>query len=69
MINMDPEYPDDKIANNGKAPLLKHTVKDSVFTDLFGNAHYLIQMYRALHPESRYHQYHDQERIDQQPVQ
>jgi len=48
---MDSEYPDDKIANNGKAPLLKHTVKDSVFTDLFGNVHYLIQMYRALHPE------------------
>ena len=48
---MDSEYPNDKIANNGKAPLLKHTVKGSVFTDLFGNVHYLIQMYRALHPE------------------
>lgn len=33
------------------APFLKHKVKDSVFTDLFGNVHYLIQLYKALHPE------------------
>ncbi|MBR0149635.1 MAG: hypothetical protein IJM23_10680 [Lachnospiraceae bacterium] len=33
------------------ASYVKHTAKDSVFTDLFGNTHYLIQLYRALHPE------------------
>ena len=30
---------------------LKRTVKDSVFTDLFGQKRYLIQLYRSLHPE------------------
>ena len=30
---------------------LKRTVKDSVFTDLFSQKHYLIQLYRSLHPE------------------
>ncbi len=30
---------------------VKHTVKDSVFTDLFEDKKYLIQLYRALHPE------------------
>lgn len=30
---------------------MKRTVKDSVFTDLFGNPKYLIKLYRALHPE------------------
>lgn len=29
----------------------KRTVKDSVFTDLFGNAKYLLQLYQSLHPE------------------
>ena len=33
------------------ASYVKHTAKDSVFTDLFGNTRYLIQLYRALHPE------------------
>ena len=33
------------------ASYVKHTAKDSVFTDLFGNTHYLIQLYGALHPE------------------
>ena len=36
---------------DGGMPLLKHKAKDSVFTDLFGDVHYLIQLYRALHPE------------------
>ena len=30
---------------------VKHTVKDSVFTNLFGNPKYLLQLYQALHPE------------------
>ena len=30
---------------------LKRKVKDSVFTDLFSRKEYLIQLYRALHPE------------------
>ena len=29
----------------------KHKIKDSVFTNLFGDPKYLIKLYRALHPE------------------
>ncbi len=29
----------------------KHRIKDSVFTNLFGDPKYLIKLYRALHPE------------------
>ena len=29
----------------------KQTVKDSVFTDLFGNSKYLFRLYQSLHPE------------------
>lgn len=31
--------------------IVKRTAKDSVFTDLFKNPKYLVQLYRALHPE------------------
>lgn len=31
--------------------IVKRTIKDSVFTNLFGDRKYLIQLYRALHPE------------------
>ena len=31
----------------------KHTAKDSVFTDLFAIPKYLLQLYRALHPEDQ----------------
>lgn len=31
--------------------IVKRTVKDSVFTDLFGMPKYLMQMYQTLHPE------------------
>ena len=31
----------------------KHTVKDSVFTALFKEKKYLIELYRAIHPEDR----------------
>lgn len=30
---------------------MKHTIKDSVFTDLFSDPKYLLQLYKALHPE------------------
>lgn len=30
---------------------IKRTVKDSVFTDLFGHSKYLLSLYQALHPE------------------
>lgn len=32
---------------------VKRTIKDSVFTDLFGIKKYLFQMYQALHPEDK----------------
>ena len=31
--------------------VMKRMVKDSVFTDLFQNKKYLLQLYKALHPE------------------
>lgn len=31
--------------------VMKRIIKSSVFTDLFGNYKYLIELYRALHPE------------------
>ena len=33
--------------------IVKHTLKDSVFTSLFKEKKYLIQLYQALHPEDR----------------
>lgn len=30
---------------------VKRTIKDSVFTDLFGDSRYVYQLYQALHPE------------------
>ena len=33
------------------AEIAKYTIKDSVFTNLFQDKKYLIQLYRALHPE------------------
>ncbi len=29
----------------------KRTIKDSVFTNLFGDSKYLLQFYQAIHPE------------------
>ena len=34
-----------------KTGIAKYTIKDSVFTNLFQDKKYLIQLYRALHPE------------------
>ena len=33
--------------------IVKHTIKDSVFTNLFQDKKYLIQLYQALHPEDK----------------
>ena len=30
---------------------MKRTIKASVFSDLFGDKKYLLQLYRTLHPE------------------
>ena len=38
------------VTDNAK---VKKTVKDSVFTYLFGNSKYLLQLYQALHPEDK----------------
>lgn len=39
----------DRMEKDGS--VVKHTIKDSVFTSLFKDKKYLIQLYRALHPE------------------
>lgn len=31
--------------------VIKYTIKDSVFTNLFQDKKYLLQLYKALHPE------------------
>ena len=36
-----------------KEILAKHTVKDSVFTHLFGEPMYTLELYKALHPEDK----------------
>ena len=33
--------------------VVKHTIKDSVFTNLFKEKKYLVQLYHALHPERK----------------
>ena len=33
--------------------IMKRTIKDSVFTNLFQDKKYLIQLYKALHPEDK----------------
>ena len=46
------EQKNDAVAGEEKEErVVKHTVKDSVFTSLFKDKKYLIQLYRALHPE------------------
>lgn len=42
---------DTETAEQKEERVVKHTVKDSVFTSLFKEKKYLIQLYRALHPE------------------
>ena len=40
-----------KAVTAGKAPALNRQIKDSVFSDLFGDKKRLLELYRALHPE------------------
>ena len=42
---------DTETAEEKEERVVKHTVKDSVFTSLLKEKRYLIQLYRALHPE------------------
>ena len=48
-LNMEERFTTEE--NNSIKAKLKRTVKDSVFTDLFAQKKYLIQLYRSLHPE------------------
>ena len=45
------EEPKEKAVEK-KDSFAKYTVKDSVFTTIFRDKKYLIQLYRALHPEA-----------------
>ena len=45
------EEKDVRSASCAKLAVPKRTVKDSVFSDLFGIPKYLFQLYKALHPE------------------
>ena len=40
-----------KAVTTGKVPTLNRQIKDSVFSDLFGDKKRLLELYRALHPE------------------
>ena len=40
-----------EVEQQGEDKVMKRTIKDSVFTNLFQDKKYLIQLYRALHPE------------------
>lgn len=42
-----------KLADATKENFVKHTVKDSVFSDIFSMKKYLLQLYQALHPEDK----------------
>ena len=35
------------------SPIPKHTIKDSVFTSLFQEKKYLLELYKTLHPEDK----------------
>lgn len=45
------EQKNDETVEEKEERVVKHTVKDSVFTSLFKEKRYQIQLYRALHPE------------------
>ena len=42
---------DEKIQAVPEDNIVKYTIKDSVFSDLFKIKKYLMQLYKALHPE------------------
>ena len=41
------------VEQHGKDKVMKRTIKDSVFTNLFKEKKYLVQLYHALHPERK----------------
>ena len=41
-----------RVSTDKRDSVVKHTIKDSVFTNLFKEKKYLVQLYHALHPES-----------------
>lgn len=46
--------PEEKqISTDKRDSVVKHTIKDSVFTNLFKEKKYLVQLYHALHPERK----------------
>ena len=50
MINLKKEQNKKSIR---ETEIAKYTIKDSVFTNLFQDKKYLIQLYRVLHPEDQ----------------
>ena len=50
MINLQNEQNKNSIS---ETEIAKYTIKDSVFTNLFQDKKYLIQLYRVLHPEDQ----------------
>lgn len=40
-----------RVSTDKSDSVVKHTIKDSVFTNLFKEKKYLVQLYHALHPE------------------
>lgn len=51
MLAVSGEKQDVSIKKGDK--VVKHTIKDSVFTNLFKEKKYLVQLYHALHPERK----------------
>ena len=41
------------VSTDKRDRVVKHTIKDSVFTNLFKEKKYLVQLYHALHPERK----------------
>lgn len=50
------KYENQSLGNGQTEPvtLMKRTIKDSVFTNLFKDKKYLIQLYQALHPDDKH---------------
>ena len=51
MIEHNAEIPEN--SQQESVPVMKRTIKDSVFTNLFKDKKYLIQLYQALHPDDK----------------
>ena len=50
----EPEYPAGTMGSDEEyreSEIAKYTVRDTVFSSLFQEKKYLLQLYRALHPE------------------